>query len=558
MGGRVNGVDWAPLLATLRTELAEVFAVWLPRLSVLLGPAVANPRPEATGELDGVQGLSRRGPWDRLVMSEWALCDAVPVEFLRRATDGELLFTEPARVAPVHAPVTTVFFDDGPTQLGVPRLVHLALWMVFQERARAAGGELRCHVRSAPRRRLGSNPLDLLEHRAAVLPALPEGGAGERLVVGHSVAGETMVEVAEVGATLVVRYMGREVVLDRPPLDAAAVFLRRPAARRRTRSGPHEPYEPREREGITALVLRNDRIHVRFGSVLTIWPLTKTPRVRTKPRYQTGRWRASTRRLVAVGTFVRQLVLVEEEGEELVFSGVFGTHRVPLPVDLVVPGEDVVLPAVGMPRVYLRDLGVERAGVVFRDDAGAVWAATAQPPVVRRIGTAVVGPIRNEQLSWLTPEGQRVTSTYGGEERLAAEPSRSLRTSAVLSAGVDAGLRAPEGGAALIRGNEVWLGRTLGYGRLGERSGTWRSMPPGRLVAASWSGVPALLCIEDGRAVLHTKDGSRPLDFALADEVAYGALSADTVVVADTEDRVHIYDRESGGHRVSFGWEDIQ
>ena len=51
-------------------------------------------------EPDGYAQLSRRGPFDRLLLTQWALLDVVPEELLRRAASNELLFHELARKEP--------------------------------------------------------------------------------------------------------------------------------------------------------------------------------------------------------------------------------------------------------------------------------------------------------------------------------------------------------------------------------------------------------------------------------------------------------------------------
>ncbi len=82
------------------------------RAGAVAGAAVAGDRPargshaDGRGEPDGVAGLSRRGDYQRLLLSEWALADAHPEEFLRRAAGGEHVFlacAPPSAGAPTHA-----------------------------------------------------------------------------------------------------------------------------------------------------------------------------------------------------------------------------------------------------------------------------------------------------------------------------------------------------------------------------------------------------------------------------------------------------------------------
>ena len=49
------------------------------------------------GVPDGFDGITDRGHPDRLLMSQWLLAQEVPLEFARRAAEGELLYLAPAR-----------------------------------------------------------------------------------------------------------------------------------------------------------------------------------------------------------------------------------------------------------------------------------------------------------------------------------------------------------------------------------------------------------------------------------------------------------------------------
>ncbi len=123
-------LDWFDL------PLAQVLGELLLRLNPLLGP---HPR-EAHGQLepDGLEGLHRRGPYERLLLSEWAMADDLPDEFLRRAANHEHLFLAPKRISPQSSTRLLAVFDAGPTQWGAPRLLHLALWILLARRAQQA------------------------------------------------------------------------------------------------------------------------------------------------------------------------------------------------------------------------------------------------------------------------------------------------------------------------------------------------------------------------------------------------------------------------------------
>lgn len=131
---------WRPLLAPLSPEFPRHLGPWVRRLAAVLGPMTVD-HEDPAGEPDGFGGVARRGGYERLLLSEWALARSVPLEFLRRAVMGEHLFLDPARRVRRGDPRLVALFDAGPDQLGAPRLAHLVALVVLAERAARAGGE---------------------------------------------------------------------------------------------------------------------------------------------------------------------------------------------------------------------------------------------------------------------------------------------------------------------------------------------------------------------------------------------------------------------------------
>jgi hypothetical protein len=129
---------WAAPLAAFPRDLALALGPWLPRLAGALGP-LSRHRAGGGGEPDGLDGLARRGSYERLLASEWLLADEAPLEFARRAGTGEHAFLAVARREPAGARRCVVLLDTGPDQLGAPRLAHLALLVVLERRAAAIG-----------------------------------------------------------------------------------------------------------------------------------------------------------------------------------------------------------------------------------------------------------------------------------------------------------------------------------------------------------------------------------------------------------------------------------
>jgi len=131
---------WAEPLSALDAELAVALGPLVRQLDQLitrqdLGSGTHGP-------LDGYDGITRQGTPTRMLISEWALADAVPDEFLRRAVNAELLYLQPSYQQDRERAGVAVLVDTGPDQLGAGRLVQLATLIVLLRRAAARGQEL--------------------------------------------------------------------------------------------------------------------------------------------------------------------------------------------------------------------------------------------------------------------------------------------------------------------------------------------------------------------------------------------------------------------------------
>ncbi|MEO1338337.1 MAG: hypothetical protein AAFV29_22025, partial [Myxococcota bacterium] len=135
-------LPWQTPLSELPSYVHTSLGPWIARLARAIGP-MHRARARAEGPPDGFAGLGRRGSYERLLMTEWLLADAAPDEFVRRAVAHEHLFYQLARREPASALRSVVLIDAGPSQLGTPRLVHLAALVIFAQRAAEAGAELR-------------------------------------------------------------------------------------------------------------------------------------------------------------------------------------------------------------------------------------------------------------------------------------------------------------------------------------------------------------------------------------------------------------------------------
>jgi hypothetical protein len=141
-------VPWADGLSVLEPELAMALGPLVRQLDQLVSRQ--NPGLGNHGPLDGYSGIFRRGDPTRILMSEWALAEEYPLEFLRRATAAELLYLAPAYQQDQSRGRVAVLLDTGPDQLGPGRLVQLAAMIVLNRRATARRSELTIGIVGEP------------------------------------------------------------------------------------------------------------------------------------------------------------------------------------------------------------------------------------------------------------------------------------------------------------------------------------------------------------------------------------------------------------------------
>jgi len=162
--------QWAKYLKLFPEEVSLALKPVIQRVSMLMG----SPYPrfnEQEGEPDGFDGLNRRGTYERLLLSEWMLADELQDEFMRRAVMGEHLFLSRAHSSPTGTRASLALFDTGPSQLGSPRIAHIAALVVLANRADSAGASFSWGVLQQPetpacREINAGNIMTLLEARS--------------------------------------------------------------------------------------------------------------------------------------------------------------------------------------------------------------------------------------------------------------------------------------------------------------------------------------------------------------------------------------------------------
>lgn len=453
---------FTPWLTGLVPQLVELLNEWTVALGGLVDAWAARPVRNPEGEPDGLSGLARRGSWERLSVMDWAVALDVPEEFLRRATEGELLFQQLERVQSTVSPITWVAFEDGPLQQGAPRLVHLALGIVLGQRALEAGGELQMCAWSAPAERL-VEVADLLDHRASRVepPEAPpnvevfwvgsRGGAGGRTFV-----------VEEDGEELVVRLGAQTVRLQRPDLTAVARLLQHP------RKGPEAPWRPPERHALSDVRVFNERLFLRHGEALSIWPLPKGPRLRTKPRVSFGWWTPSPGRLVAAGWAGKAGGVLFATEDELVLELFHERHTVPRPADFVVPERFGRLEA--LPR-RCQTRRTSRRAVLVRDGANRVWLVNATASRADVVGEALCDPCKLDGIvSWVSPEAVVVRLLLSHGSSLPGIQDVHVVNKPFGTAWREA-VQGHRGEVALRGEDDWWVGWVAGWASLVESSG---------------------------------------------------------------------------------------
>lgn len=170
--------DLAPTTVALEAALDALVLRNLEPLIDAIGELLDRGRSSSSpdGEPDGFDGITRNGDLSRLLPSEWLLVAEEPDEFVRRFERRELGFLRTRRRQPSVAPTSLVVFDNGPSQLGRPRVAHLALLIVLARCAEEHHTSLRWGLLDRLERRevSGGTAGDLIRSRTASMEPAPD------------------------------------------------------------------------------------------------------------------------------------------------------------------------------------------------------------------------------------------------------------------------------------------------------------------------------------------------------------------------------------------------
>ncbi|MEP3890659.1 MAG: hypothetical protein ABJN69_09330 [Hellea sp.] len=125
-----------PVLERLTEPMLRVLHGHLMSLESMLR-SVQSQSLSVKGDFEGIGGLTLRGDINRIIQSELLLRSEVPLEFLRRVSEGEALYMETEHSNPDEQVVYRVIISVGPYMLGHGRLIALAS-LIFLARAALA------------------------------------------------------------------------------------------------------------------------------------------------------------------------------------------------------------------------------------------------------------------------------------------------------------------------------------------------------------------------------------------------------------------------------------
>jgi hypothetical protein len=440
---------WALQLAIFPEDLALSLGPYVARLAAAIG--ALRPRGETDGgEPQGYDGLNRRGPYERLLLTEWLYALESPDEFIRRAAFGEHAFLKPAFKQPQGSRRTVALLDAGPDQLGAPRIAHLALLVVLQRRAEAAGAQFSwCVLQDTPERvpfnsvtpaavqswlsaRTAAPATDT--HVARWREALELGNApddawlvgGSRLARLPEAKGLSRVEVEEVVAPAVrrlavaVRRVARapsSVELELPSADECVRLLRDPFTSRAT-----TPVRLSTGTRIQSFFFSADGtrlILIRADGTVAAQPIPHSPRATVpKPRrFQPP----AGHRLVAAGWRRNGglLMLTRDDKVLWIHGGVKGTLGGSRPRGIPYLGYEGLLPDASAsnrpPGLATSIVEGERERVLVRDNEGRLYLVSQQGPSLLSSRVGALAEVRRKPAFVMVPtEGSSVDGVWLG------------------------------------------------------------------------------------------------------------------------------------------------
>ncbi len=320
---------WEPYLGFLDPTLAPALGRLADGvLRALKGIGAQRPH---TGEPSGWSGLDRRGPMERLLCTDWALADVAPDEFMRRTTQGELLFWQRERAASPLGGTSRLLLDAGPFQVGACRVVQLALLIVLARRAAEVGIQFAwCLGQESHREHAGlsrgavqsflkgrsTRPVSDLDVERFAQRAGPDDElwlCGSARFLARHPKGFLNVELEPSGFEAVyLKLRGRQETLPLPPPECVRL-LRDPFGAEQARVHAHA----QAAQGDLAFSRCGRKLLVRSPGEVVVYPVPNSPRdqVGLPHRYPVDPGRV----VVAVGYADREVLSMEAGGNAWTF-----------------------------------------------------------------------------------------------------------------------------------------------------------------------------------------------------------------------------------------------
>ncbi|MEJ2117001.1 MAG: hypothetical protein P8Y36_03490 [Alphaproteobacteria bacterium] len=110
----------SPHMMHLSDNMLKVLGGLLLSFSALPDP-MHNSASHIRGDFIGFDGITNKGRYDHLLVSEWALQSLYPEEFVRRFAEGEALYTKREFRQRGDKAIVTALISCGPQMLGYKR-----------------------------------------------------------------------------------------------------------------------------------------------------------------------------------------------------------------------------------------------------------------------------------------------------------------------------------------------------------------------------------------------------------------------------------------------------
>lgn len=125
--------SWAFIGALFDDKIAQALSGVAKRLDLIVGEG--DSVSSEFGEPDGYDGVTHKGPVQRLLLSELALAAEIPEEFVRRVAESEASYLQLAHQDDAPIGRLLLICDSSPAQLGASRIGQLAALLVLFRRA---------------------------------------------------------------------------------------------------------------------------------------------------------------------------------------------------------------------------------------------------------------------------------------------------------------------------------------------------------------------------------------------------------------------------------------